>query len=406
MTGSTIDHLISLTVFIGALLVFISLFNQTLQTAILYQRQRYLATKCNDLLDNIMLNPGIPSDWGESGNVPIGFGLQDPKFTHYALSPFSLMRLLSFAGNRAYYNGTWYSNVSWGVNGGYLFLRESECVSYDLASKLLGTNGTYGFRLTIMPTVNVTIVEDQSAADHLRLNITVIGQNSPLAGASIKYLLYRISASIPNFVNFTTGMASTDALGFASLEFHNMNVSQNKMAYVFIARVSAGGLYGVGYLARNAVTNAGTIVPYVENSNGTILLVHNPVDSNAALHFNASFYVLSSNFQIANGGVLNITSGPWLVNYGDGKPSFVLQIQPPNNGGFLVVSYWKEDGKNECGMVVVPWGIGIIGLSIVFGGDSAGQGWVATDIRQVAVRGIAYQARLALWSLESYEMMG
>ncbi|MEM3703131.1 MAG: hypothetical protein QXX79_01720, partial [Candidatus Bathyarchaeia archaeon] len=60
MAGSTIDHLIAMTVFLGAILIFVSLFNQTIQTAILYQRNRYLATKCSDLLDNMLLNPGIP----------------------------------------------------------------------------------------------------------------------------------------------------------------------------------------------------------------------------------------------------------------------------------------------------------------------------------------------------------
>lgn len=59
MAGSTIDHMVSVTVFIAAILLFISLFNQTVQTAILYQRHRQLATKCSDLLDNMLLNPRL-----------------------------------------------------------------------------------------------------------------------------------------------------------------------------------------------------------------------------------------------------------------------------------------------------------------------------------------------------------
>ncbi|MGQ9743585.1 MAG: hypothetical protein ACUVQW_03110, partial [Candidatus Bathycorpusculaceae bacterium] len=98
MAGSTIDHLVSVTVFLGAILLFISLFNQTIQTAILYQRHRYLATKCSDLLDNMLLNPGVPENWGKSNVTPYGFGLQDPEFTQYKLSPFSLMRLQSLTG--------------------------------------------------------------------------------------------------------------------------------------------------------------------------------------------------------------------------------------------------------------------------------------------------------------------
>src|SRR4030042_3917753 len=98
MAGATIDHLVSVTVFIGAILLFISLFNQTIQTAIIYQRHRYIASKCTDLLDNIMLNPGYPLEWGKSNSTPTSFGLQNPEFTQYRLSPFSLMRLQSFTG--------------------------------------------------------------------------------------------------------------------------------------------------------------------------------------------------------------------------------------------------------------------------------------------------------------------
>ena len=85
MAGATIDHLVSVVVFLGALVLFISLFNQTIQTAIIYQRHRYLATKCSDLLDNMLLNPGYPENWGRSNCTPASFGLQDPEFTQYRL---------------------------------------------------------------------------------------------------------------------------------------------------------------------------------------------------------------------------------------------------------------------------------------------------------------------------------
>ena len=99
MAGSTIDHMVALTVFLAALLLFITFFNQTIQTAILYQQHRYIASKCTDMLDNIMLNPGYPTYWGMSNDTPSSFGLQDPEFTQYRLSPFSLMRLRSLTGS-------------------------------------------------------------------------------------------------------------------------------------------------------------------------------------------------------------------------------------------------------------------------------------------------------------------
>ncbi len=67
MPEATIDHMVALTVFLAALLLFITLFNQTIQTAILYQQHSYIASKCTDMLDNIMLNPGYPTYWG-AGN--------------------------------------------------------------------------------------------------------------------------------------------------------------------------------------------------------------------------------------------------------------------------------------------------------------------------------------------------
>ena len=100
MAGPSIDHMVSLTIFIAALLLFISLFAQSLQTAILYQRNRQVTMKANDLLDSILLNPGYPVNWGQSNVTPTSFGLQNHATGGYVLSPFSLMRLQSSSGDR------------------------------------------------------------------------------------------------------------------------------------------------------------------------------------------------------------------------------------------------------------------------------------------------------------------
>jgi len=413
MTGSTIDHLVSLMVFLGAILLFIGLFNQTIQTAILYQHHRSLATKCSDLLDNMLLNPGNPLDWGKSNCTPTGFGLQDPEFTQYRLSPFSLMRLLSSAGNRVYYSqtGKWYSNVSWGIGGGYLLLPESECINYSTASKLLGVNGTYGFQLTINPTLTVNVREVQLIP--LRLEVQVMGPGVPLSGANLDYLLFwtigREEGGWPLF-NYTSCSTQTNSAGLAYLEFSDnpyIRVDDNKTAYTIILKAHVGGLYGIGYKSRETITSAGNIIPFVESyENGTVLLAHkwgknDPDGNQGALFFNATFYVLSDNFVPINVYIPNSTG---LVNYGkEGKPFHRIQI-PTANPGFLVVAYCKS--ANEYGMVVMPWGIGTIGISVVFGGDPFGKEWVVTDMRQVLVGDIAYQAKLALWSLQGYQVIG
>jgi len=412
MTGATIDHLVSVTVFLGAILLFIGLFNQTIQTAILYQHHRSVATKCSDLLDNMLLNPGNPLDWGKSNCIPTGFGLQDPEFMQYRLSSFSLMRLLSSSGNRVYYSqtGKWYSNVSWGIGGGYLLLPESECINYSTASKLLGTNGTYGFQLTIKPTLTVDITEVQM--NPLKLKIQVKGPGFPLSGATLTYLMFWANTVNPEsgvpILNFNSSSLEADLSGIAYKEFSSdpyLRVDNNRTAYTFIVKACIGGLYGIGYKSRETITSSGNIIPFVESyENGTVLLAHkfgknDPSGNEGAVFFNSTFYILPENFSPMQFEIQN-SSG--LVNYGQGKSYQRITI-PTSNPGFLVVGYRKG---NQFGMVVMPWGIGTIGVSVVFGDNPSGKEWVATDIRQVLINKIAYQAKLALWSLQGYQVIG
>jgi hypothetical protein len=398
-------------IFLAAILLFIGLFNQTIQAAILYQRHRFLATKCSDLLDNMLLNPGVPVDWGTSSCIPTGFGLQDPEFVQYRLSSFSLMRLLSSSGSRVYYSqtGKWYSNVSWGIGGGYLLLPESECIDYSTVSTLLGTNGTYGFQLTIMPTLKVDITEVQT--NPLKLKIRVEGLGSPLSGANLTYLMFWANTTDPEsgvpILNFNSSSLEADLSGIAYKEFSSdpyLRVDSNRTAYTFIVKAYTGGLYGVGYKSRETITSAGNIIPFIESyENGIVLLAHkfgknDPTGNEGALFFNSTFYILPDSFSPI---LFEIQNSSGHVNYGEGKPYQSINI-PTSNPGFLVVGYRKG---NEYGMVVMPWGIGTIGVSAVFGDDPNGKEWVAADIRQVLINEIAYQAKLALWSYEGYQVI-
>ena len=65
MASAAVDHMISLIIFMAAILIFIGLFSQTMQTGIAYERHNALSTKTSDLLDNILLNPGIPAIGGK-----------------------------------------------------------------------------------------------------------------------------------------------------------------------------------------------------------------------------------------------------------------------------------------------------------------------------------------------------
>src|ERR1700690_2965578 len=125
--------MVSLIVFMAAIMIFIGLFSQNMQTGIMYEQHNALSTKTSDLLDNILLNPGIPQNWGQSDSAIVGFGLKDQDYSDYTLSSFSAMRLTS-TQSPVYYNGTNYSNLTAGF-GGYLLAPSAKSLNYSTASK-------------------------------------------------------------------------------------------------------------------------------------------------------------------------------------------------------------------------------------------------------------------------------
>jgi hypothetical protein len=400
VTGSTIDHLISLIVFLAAILLFIGLFNQTIQTAILYQRHRAIATKCSDLLDNILLNPGVSLDWGESNSIPTGFGLQDPEFTQYRISPFSPMRLLSSYGTPLYYasTSTYYSNITMGF-GNFLLVPYTLAIDYSTVTKLLGVNNTYGFQLTIKPVVTVSITETH-AANPLILSMEVVGTGFPLSNATVSWCFLNITRkgdqSSPSFKRFN-GITTTDEDGYASLTVDNVNATDS---YALIAYAHINGLIGIGYHER--VTGYKRyVIPLVDSfEDKRVLLVHSydvryqgPPES--AVFYNATFVMLTEDFTLREMPMENATGE---IAYGQ---KAYLTI-PTYNPGILIFAY---QSNNEYGFILMPWGISSMAFPVVFGGDPFSNEWVATDMRQVIVNGIAYQVTLALWSLEGYQVI-
>jgi hypothetical protein len=410
VTGSTIDHLVSLMVFLGAILLFIGLFNQTIQTAILYQQHRALATKCSDLLDNMLLNPGVPLDWGKSNCSLTGFGLQDPEFTQYRLNPFSLMRLMSSTGDPVYYSktGLTYSNVTMGF-GNFLLVPYTKAISYSTASNLLGTNGTYGFQLTITPIITVSILETQSK-NPLKISLTVTGKGFPLSNAMVSYCFLTVSltggeGSYPAYT-IKYGNTTTDEKGSVLLEF--AEIKDDKASYAFIAYAYLSGLMGVGYHER-VTSDEQYIIPFIDDLASRRVLIAHSYDvhyfgpPNAELSYNATFVVLTEDFTLREMQIENSSGKTGKVNYGVGNPYGAITI-PTYNPGILIITYRKS--AVEGGVVLMPWGISSMAFPITFGEDPIGKEWVATDIRQVLVNSIAYQAKLALWSLQGYQVIG
>ncbi|MGD0158751.1 MAG: hypothetical protein ABSB89_00470 [Candidatus Bathyarchaeia archaeon] len=392
MAGATIDHLVAFVIFLAALLLFIGFYNQMNQTAIVYQYHTSIATKCSDVLDSMLLNPGSPSDWGLSDSSTQSltfFGVQDPEFQEYRLSPFSVMRLLSPSAQQ-------YNNVSWNVNGGYLLVQSSECIGYHSVTSMLGINGTYDFQLSITPTITVSI--SQVPSTYLELEIQAYGTGFPLSNATVNYLMFwatpGTSGSYPvlNY-NFTSNLLQTDSSGMALIPFPSLS---SGTAFCFIAEVYTGGIYGTGYLAQDTVTTAGNLIPYIESYDGGTAKIMLAQIGMGNLYFNASFYALPNNF-------LPAQAGNFVGTVNSGTPNENLTITTSNQTGFLVVAY--GDGSN-CGMVITPLGVSSLGTPVTFGASVSGKNWVATDLRQVLIGDIAYQAKLSLWSLQGTGVTG
>jgi hypothetical protein len=390
--------LASVIIFIAALLLFISLFNQTIQTAVIYQQHRALATKCSDLLDTMLLNPGIPVD-----ESPTVFGLHDTNFMQYVLSPFSLMLLDSSTGAPVYYEkkDMTYSNMTVGF-GNFLLMPMGDVVDYSSALKRLGVNGTYGFQLTLTPIVNVSIAEVQTSP--LKLSLNVGGVGFPLANATVNYCLIPVSLSgaYPEYLTSEADVNYTDAAGYTSVTFPNFTPSAT-LTYVFMAYAHVGGVTGVGFYTPEPSSSA-QLIPLVESLYARQVILAHSYDVNETagvadtLAYNASFVFWGEDFKLQ--------TSPWAadgtVASGSGNP-FGRVTLPPDKTGILVVAYGNGAAG---GVAVMPWGVGSLAFPVTFGGNPAEQEWVATDMRQVLISGVAYQAKLSLWSLQGVQVVG
>ena len=408
MVSSTIDHMVAVTVFLAATLLFIGLFNQTIQTAVVYQQHRAIATKASDLLDTMLLSPGIPVNWGQTDGLPTGFGLQDPEFTQYRISPFSLMRLLSSVGEPVYYSrtGQYYSNVTVGDRN-FMLVPYSLALNYSTATKLLGINNTYGFQLTLTPIITVSIQEIPQS-NPLTIKVIVTGVGSPLSYATISYCFLKVDNSGPDSPSYdiSFGTRTADNTGSVSISIDNVAADDS---YAFIAYARMSGLVGMGYHERTN-DHEQYVVPFIDSfEEGRVLLAHSynvhedETETEATVFYTATYVLLTEDFTLRE---MPIITEKEHVVYGHGSnQTFGNLTIPTHNPGILVIPY-KTTGTNRDGVVLMPWGMSSMAFPVVFGGDPAKQEWVATDMRQVTVGGIAYQAQIALWSLEGYQVNG
>jgi hypothetical protein len=203
-------------------------------------------------------------------------------------------------------------------------------------------------------------------------------------------------ADYPSYT-IQTGATTTNQTGMANVPFPTVtDVNQN---YAFIAYAHLDGILGVGYHTRVSATDQ-YIVPIVQDMGSqTVVLAHN-YDLNysgqqgSTLKYNATFVILKEDYTLSElslgGDTANTTiSGP-------GNPCHSVPL-PTCTTGILIVTY-QQEGSTQGGVVMMPWGISSLAFPVTFGGNPQGQNWVATDIRQVTIGGIAYQAKLELWN--------
>jgi hypothetical protein len=407
MASASLDYMLSLVIFIAAILIFIGFFSQSLNTAYTYEEHNVMSTKTSDLLDTILLSPGLPNNWSSNDGLPLAFGLESSS-GQYKLNFVSTMRLTSSTQAPVYYAGTssYYNNLTAGA-GACLLTPLAQTIDYAAASRMLGVNGTYGFRLTLTPTVTVDIEKTSSQGMPLQFRVNAEGTGFVVANANLTYNLLMVNRDAAEYPSYTreSGKASTDETGSAELALSQIENSGS--SYALVVYTYLYGLKGVGCYI-HAPQDAPSVVPIVESFQGrTIRLAHSSTigeslgqPSQSQLSYNASFAVITEEYLLRQ-IPLDRANATAQIAYGGSQPQYRTVSLPPNDAGLLIITY-KDTSTGQFGIALMPWGLGSLAFPLTFGGSSAGYDWVTTDIRQVTIGGIAYQAKLDLWSLRGH----
>jgi len=402
LTGATIDHMISVTILIAALTIALLTYSSMFATAVEYDRNRQVANKAIDVINTICLSPGNPTNWGTTNTSLLGFGLNDPNVGGYALSPYSIMRLAtsnSSGGNSLVYypkTGLYYNNLSANYGHG-VFAPTGDLVNYADAAELLGINGTYGFGIDIAPTLDVDVTP-VTGLGHLAFNVEVSGSGLPLSGATLNYHLFDVNDLV---VTPYSDVAQTNSSGQQLIEFETIDEDD---AFSFTVYADLGGITGVGYYTKNTCgTDRQFVIPLITNyTSGEVILAHawdifEDDSLHAEVQIKATFFILTSNFMFQE---YDLEFTPANLNYGEGKPYYTTNV-PASEVGLLVITYRKS--TNEVGTVILPWGVGTLGVSAKFDSGIAPSGYdfVATELRQVTIDGVSYQVKVSTWKLGS-----
>jgi hypothetical protein len=226
-----------------------------------------------------------------------------------------------------------------------------------------------------------------------------MGTGLPLSDVTLNYYLFHVDTGSGDDLTIIiySGVEETDASGSVSLDFPSIAGENEAYAIVIYARLR--GLNGIGYYSFDVLDDYPQfIVPLVHDfDEGIIMIAHSWGVYNYTLTpvpnvtYNATFFSLSPHLQLQQVQIENSTGQ---LNYGS-KDYETTQI-PVSEVGILIITYrWA----NRLGSVMLPWGVGTLGVSASFGGNPTGYSFVATELRQVKINEISYHMKLSAWSL-------
>jgi len=237
------------------------------------------------------------------------------------------------------------------------------------------------------------------------------GTGYPLANSMFSYSLLLVNQDGNQYPshNVINGAGVTDPAGSATLSFSG--IDGESQSYALLVYSYLNGLKGMGYYVHIPQSATKSVVPLIDSfQNRTVLIAHGdsvgeppqpPLSSE--LNYNASFVILTEDYNLRQVD-LDQTNDVGKVVYASGSGQEYASITLPDNDGILIVTY-KSD-TSQYGIVLMPWGFGSTAFELKFGGNSGWQEWVTTDIRQVTIGVISYQAKLDLWNLQGSSGVG
>jgi hypothetical protein len=394
MVSTTVDHLISISVYLITVVLVISLFASVVERGTLYLEDKRLHETAARLMSHMLLLPGYPPCWGHTDETPILFGLQDPKFTQIHVSSFSLMRLQE--GTAVYYSktGRYYYDKSEGDR--QLFLSSNIAVSYATARDELSLTGEYEFQIEVYPALSVEISVVQDAP--LTLKVFVHG-TCAMPSIPVNYSFIKVvsGAYLPPSTTVSYGNGITDLKGEASFVFPEADMDD---AWAFVAVAHEEGIISVGVKTNSPAENFA--VPLIESiTNRTITLAHSKdlyggPPPYQKIYYNATFYLLTEDFTLQLMSMEYSTGKVGTLVYGEGRPYGVVTI-PTISPGILVIA--TQTGV-ELGVSIMEWGVGSLGSSLVFG-PTPPAGWpTQTTFDYGAVDRYGYKIKLIVWRSE------